>query len=427
MILSRRALALGALILACGLWTSASGAQAPIPTEDGLRQAFNKEQKVWSQVRKGELEAKDHTKTLDAVAAYYVLRVRTLEARDPNAMKKIVDSFDGELMYFIKSSKAELHVYLGKALIARFKDVFALDFTSEHLAQINAALMLPSLGRVNSDEVGDYLAQLVADPKVHDAIKVHALRGLRENLQLFPPRIITEDTDLTDKKVLDRKKRDLERIKILADFIGRTWDTKQIDADAVRYLRREAIQTLAQMQVAAVSMPRKKGQLEGPVAYTLAGILGKNKLAPAPGFMEKCEAALGLCQLKTKGLPEYDPSQACYLVGRFMIEFVNEYKRDWANFAGTAKKRPPFFPWKILAERGRLAMQDLVAHCKDTPAAAAAQKLQGACDGVFQAIANKYGAVDSTLDLETCVRGLAAVKAAKLYKNVNGFDVDPGE
>ena len=46
--------------------------------------------------------------------------------------------------------------------------------------------------------------------------------------------------------------------------------------------------------------------MEGPIAVTLLKVLVPGNLDPAPNLAERNEAALGLCQMNYKNMPEYD-------------------------------------------------------------------------------------------------------------------------
>src|SRR5439155_14055972 len=118
-----------------------------------------------------------------------------------------------------------------------FKDVFSLPFDENRLGCVNAALLLPKLARMEEEEIGDYLAELVKDPKKHDAIKLYALKGLAA---YFPAHEWTVAGAPADAA---RKKREIERIKVVMDFLQRKWDASKADDDAIRFLRREALKT----------------------------------------------------------------------------------------------------------------------------------------------------------------------------------------
>src|SRR5262249_52373327 len=133
---------------------------------------------------------------------------------------------------------------MGPHFAKAFKAVFDRDFLPNRQGSVNAALMLPALAKLKQEEVGDMLKDLINDPKVHDAIKIHTVRALRE---FFPVKTLDNADNLKDQKVADKKKRDLERIAALTAFIERKWPTPQDkqELDAIHYLRREAIISLA--------------------------------------------------------------------------------------------------------------------------------------------------------------------------------------
>ena len=75
--------------------------------------------------------------------------------------------------------------------------------------------------------------------------------------------------------------------------------TDEGELEALRYLRREAVISLAHAGVPAVSAIKSSGAVKGPVAYELLRVLVKGKGAynPSPSLSERVEAALGLCLL----------------------------------------------------------------------------------------------------------------------------------
>src|SRR5262249_30838088 len=208
-------------------------------------------------------------------------------------------------------------------------------------------ILLPKLARLEEEEIGDYLAGLVKDPKKHDAIKLWALKGLAA---YFPAHewTVVAPKDRDGKEIPEaRKKREVERSNAVIEFLRRNWESNHADDDAIRYLRREAIKTLAQAQVPAVEITKDKAV--APVAKTLLKILEpKNGMNPSPSLQEKVEAAIGICQIKVIPNSLYLPDQGIYLVGTFLVEFANEYINDRSSFVGGNSKtrKIPKLPWK---------------------------------------------------------------------------------
>jgi len=247
------------------------------------------------------------------------------------------------------------------------------DIKNDYSTVINAALMLPSLGRFKSDAISDYLVALIKDDKTHDVVRLSALKAMRE---ILPITLVDDQTDLEVKSIAARKKRDIEHVEALTKFIERQVKIEGLspeEINAVRYLRREAITSLASAGAPAVSAIKKQGKVEGAVAPTLMNVIAGN-LTPTPSLQEKIEAAIGLCHMKSpKGLavdmPEYDPQLSVYLVALTLDQFVKEYNKDFTNFSVTTPaKKIPYLGWKTEGRRFKAALSDLVKNVGKGPA-----------------------------------------------------------
>ena len=109
-------------------------------------------------------------------------------------------------------------------------------------------------------------------------------------------------------------------------------------------------------------------RVKTPVALALMKILAPetNDISPQPSLAEKTEAALGLCRMHWK-LEKYQPDATVYLVGRFLMEFVAEYRNDQPKFAGK-NKQPPLLPWSDYALRLEDSLRDLQSTTHTYPA-----------------------------------------------------------
>src|SRR5262249_21765181 len=152
-----------------------------------------------------------------------------------NAMARIVKDFDGMLSYATgpATSKPMRDATVNKLapeLVKAFKQVFDLDFNDNRMAVVNAAVMLPHLAKLKHEDIGDFLANIVADEKKHDAVRVHAAKALHE---FFPVKAFTK-FDLGNKQALERKARDKKRVDALLTLIDRPMpkisDPYEIDA-----------------------------------------------------------------------------------------------------------------------------------------------------------------------------------------------------
>ena len=298
---------------------------------------------------------------------------------------------------------------LGKYTANAFGKVFEQDFEApdNRVAIVNAALMLPPIAKLKQEDVGDLLVALLKDKDKHDIIKHFAAKSLRE---FFPANIISVNDNLKNAKTKQKMERDNERLAALVDFIHRKVPAGISDEEraAFVFMRRDAIASLAQAGVPAVSALKRENVVKGPVAYELIKVLmksGKEALDPAPTIQERTEAALGLCQLKDSlGDANYNPAVAVYAVGLCLHDFTSEYSKDWNNLDGRKNLRfpkpgskEPTMYFKITAERFRQGLKELTVQSKGTPASGSAKALERESDKLLAAMV-KYASIQDELN-----------------------------
>ncbi len=321
---------------------------------------FNAEKKNdFKKVMQGEREYKAADQALLELAAqYYIYRITWFDKiqRDRELLNKVREEFKSEADAAPKYKETVAKPF-AKALLGCFADVFKLSFDKNRIAHVNAALMLPGLAQFKSEEVGDFLAKLIADPKTHDAVRMHAARALGEFFRSIPP---MEQTQAKGNDL--RRQKDPARIQALLDVIDKKWDPKKIAPEAAQYLRREAVKALAQARIPAVEVG--KGKLTAPVAIGLLRVLAVPPvLVPPPSQGEKLEAAIGICQLQVDAAHDlFVPEIGIYRTARALNEFVRNYQTDFkSQFGGAGKKaKTPVMPWRYDAERVKLALKAMV-------------------------------------------------------------------
>jgi hypothetical protein len=243
------------------------------------------------------------------------------------------------------------------------KEVFKLDFVNNRVSIVNAAILLPIISKMRQEEFGDYVTELLKDPKQHDTVKLYALKALRDYLPAVRVTRLTDQDQPKEvqQKFKEQKARDLGRLKAVTDYLRRDWKMpkeapKEVE-DVARFIRREAIQTLAVAGVPALEVA--KGKVEGAVAPHLLLVLtgATSGMLPEPGLMEKCEAAVAICHLNVKQVDDYQAELGAYLVAQFVAEFIREYQKDYPNFGGKLSKddkdtrKLPLIAWKVQADR----------------------------------------------------------------------------
>lgn len=371
-----RSIGAGVLVGACvlALRPLDGRSQEQVGSEAELRKPFAEVQYQVNRFASGQASpGAGDKKGIDIAARWYVQRLTWSGIREsPGQLAKVQDEFERIITTAtnpnaIKVNRAFAEQF-GPALVAAIRPVLEQDLLAgdNRVVLVNAATMLPLMAKLKEDAVGDYLAELLRDPKKHDAIRLYAAKGLRE---YFPVQVF-EEKYRDVKKFEERKKHDLSRVEALIGFIDGSWqpDGKAMDPDVVRYLRREALEALSQAKVPAVSAIKPLNKVEGPIAPTLLKVLGGKNLGTEPKLAEKIEAAIGLASMKLAGIPEYKPDLAIYHVSLFLDEFARSYNGDWVNLGGGAAKakdrKLPAMAWRVQAKRLELAMKEMADNAK---------------------------------------------------------------
>lgn len=224
----------------------------------------------------------------------------------------------------------------GRALVSACEDVLK---TREPIARINAARILARLGDTGFEEFVDPLTRVVEDKEQLDAVKLYALRGLKESF-------------VSVEKFKDPE-REARAIQAIIAFLHRPAPETSSGEEmrAFHYVRREAVAALAKCRQPAVELNKK---VVSQPALELLRVVTREGFEPrtAPILSERVEAAVGVGLMQTKRYEKfYNPDYAAQHTGYFLIEFVNKYHAD------RQKQQPiPDEPWKIHAARLRQAV-----------------------------------------------------------------------
>jgi hypothetical protein len=306
---------------------------------------------------------KADVKVAEAAANYYVLRVTSSLEKEMSAVNddfnKMVAQAMGVLDLTSKKPRPNrdfIDMFAPK-LVDAMTQVLNRDASKDPSTVVHASMMLQSMAKLKQEKIADYLVTLINKKDTHGIIQVYALKGMKEYL---PVTSYDENANFFNKTLLAKKSTDIKYVEALAAFIERDIDIDELPTDqgeAVRYIRREAIASLANAGVPAViafakpmKIDGKMVQVEGLVAPTLLKVLAKDALNPPTTLHEKIEASIGLLNMKISNMPDYNPDLATYLVGRTLLEFMAEYNRDLQNFVG-ANKKVPFVAWKTESRR----------------------------------------------------------------------------
>jgi hypothetical protein len=363
----------------CLLFPAVSRGQQLYNVEHGKE--FEKVEKRLRELLRSEAKStKEDSKTAEAAARYFIWRItaKSLKEDPPKIQSDFATAINN-----VDSARCDEKFFpvYGAALADAMEQVFQRELLGDPLTVVNASMMLPTLAKLKWElkvpfpaetivlrhpAVVDLLLKLLEDPKKHTVVHLYALKALKE---CMPVRIQPEEK-FDDRKVNAKTKEkfilDVKCVNALVKFIEHPINASNPDDLAVaRYLRREAITALAQGGTPAVWYTSKKKLAEGPIAPTLLRVLKPNGLQPPASLEEKIEAAVGLCNMKYPNTPDYQPDLAVDLVGKTLVEFTNEYNRDWDRFAGAGlggkTKSLPRIPWKGAAKRFKEGLKELTA------------------------------------------------------------------
>ena len=361
--------------------------QGQLGTVEGLKKAFSDTNKRRDQLHSGEATpVKGDANVAEAIANYYLYRITHVTERPEKVQEEFSKAVDSAMEKRAKSNRAYVEGYFAPALAKSMTEVLNRDFKADRSAVIHAAMMLPALGRLKADATNDLLIALVKNG--NDVVRLYALKGLRETMPITPQPLEVV-LDFKDAAQNQKRNRDTLHVDSLARYIQTPIPVSGMrdeEVAAVRYIRREAIISLARAGSPAVlARPIKLGKKadpDGPVAPALLMVLAGN-VKPGPSLQEKVEAVVGLCNLKYPEMPEYDPSVATFLIGQTMLEFTAEYSKDLANFGvGGAKKELPYLAWKTEAKRLKASLGEYTKTTKTKQAT----ELQAYSEPILEAV-----------------------------------------
>jgi hypothetical protein len=367
---------------------------------------------------------KDAKLALDAEAKFLLYRF-SLEPiyNNPNVgflkyQKDFIDFIDQVERAENKKGNREFVRQISPVLKTRFNDLLAQDMQVYRIAIVNVAPMLPHAARLKDEAIGNYLAEILSDrgdkgPNMHGLVKLFAARGLRE----FFPVLTLETTPLAAADV-KRRDRDVRYVDALVKFIEHKGGDKlsDLEQNAIRYLRREAIEALAMAQSPAVLIENNK--VEGPIAPTLLRVLSpKGGVEPAPGLSERIDAAVGICQLNYAKSPTYQPETGVYLVGALVKDFATAYNKDLAK-----NPKQHELHWKIKAKLLEQALKDLTKNAKNHAVAPHAKKVADGATPLLKSIQtfNQVNAAELQL-FSKMVASIPPAPADLVYKGNKNY------
>jgi hypothetical protein len=348
-----------------------------IPEKD-----FDKERdeyKLFQALKKGEPPVNQVNKaTIDHGAQWYAYRLTYIEYHQDSDAKAVVpksmhELVDQALQQIVDPKRAlpaqqAYRQEFGKALALRLKEVLK---NPKPLVRVNAAIILTRLAETGEDEAGKVLTAVLNDSTQPDAVKLWAEHGLHK---LFAVKRANDTPPARAKEPMPDE--DAASVVALMNYVGRKVDfpegTPKEQIAAYHFVRAAGYQALGETRHPAVfKLENKKPKIEAPTALFLLQVMRKAGVTPEPTLTEQVEAAVGVCQLKAKILPDdYQADYVAYQVGQFIAEFADRYNQERQE-----NPSKPSEPWKVHAARLAAALTELQADVERTPAAPYLTKL----------------------------------------------------
>jgi hypothetical protein len=369
---------------------------------------------------------------LDLAAKFFVYRMTWDDALTAKAVFEFNDLIEketvGRAILGKVNDTTKFKSDFTKALVVRFRELTDLPLLDNARSILHGAQMFTGLAKMQQEEAGVYLQELIDDkknPPGQDAIRVYALRALGEMLPVSAWGEPAGNFVFGSKTNLAKKERDLARIDVLNRFILRPAPTAPDPEtlEAHRYLRREAIECLAKGGWPAVDSYRDNAasKADGQIALTLMKVLVPGSLNPPPTLAERNEAALGLCSIK--GTATYDGRATLPFIAATLIELNKTYAEDLPNI----KMGQAHFGWKIEGARWKKALDLLVdpvngPFSKDKAGLALAEAFEGKAKGEMASDAIgawlKHNTAINTLKIEGFMNANLPKGPISIFKDV---------
>jgi hypothetical protein len=344
----------------------------------------------------------ENRKLLELAAQYYVNRLTRATYRQGTPDREGNATKMAEL---VREANRQLPEYKGRRELEPKQQVFVEEFSRQVVKQvenvlktpwpisrINAAMILAHLGKVGAEESADAMVKVLNDPQQLDAVKLYALRGLKD---LFALQHIAERPfQFKDKE------REVKCILALLKFLDRPADEfanvrpddpKYVEVEGFRWVRREAIEALGETRYPALVDSKKKVREDGQTAWRLLRICCADGISPAPSPSERLAAAIAVCRLDPQLTPTYQVDYAIHAMGWVVRDFVLGYNEDYRDTKGKS------FLWKYSALRLAAALHVLkanLANVRDKNAVAYTNELIAKYDSALGIIEKEQQFVD---------------------------------
>ncbi len=283
-------------------------------------------------LREGQPLGEADKEVLDRAAKYFVYRLTDRKHQFPppgagskqgmyELIQELFQHFPDLKKTSTNSTKAQNQQQYVKEFSNRLAAyVLKLLGSSDMIARVNGVILLARLGETGQEDLVDPMCKIIEDKNQGDAVKLHALRGLRN---LFDNR--HEDAFRGDAG----EDRLVHCLRTLTDFLNRQpakgTTATEAQREAFQYVRREAVRALGAARVPVIVKKRVKVSIP---ALQLLRVAAGAGLEPPPSLTEQVEAAAGLCRMQLKNVDKYQPEVAAYAIGRVVVDFATQYDKD---------------------------------------------------------------------------------------------------
>ena len=129
-------------------------------------------------------KSKMHDGIIQASAEFFILRV-SQRAGDPD---KLLKEFSANVTKVMDKNNVknntEFRRLYGVALVGTVKGEVGRDIKEDPTSVVHSAALLPILARLKNPYVNEYLITLIEDNKTHDAVRLYALKALKETMPI---------------------------------------------------------------------------------------------------------------------------------------------------------------------------------------------------------------------------------------------------
>ena len=315
----------------------------------------------------------DHQKAIDAVANYTMLRITSEVNRriKPGQVVEMADLVRQAADYMLEvpappkklseSQRDYMQVY-GKACLERLRPIFGTaekPSKFEPIVRVNAARLLSLVARMGYEESADVAIAVIENPKEIDAVRFWALQALRNLFTAVNP-------DFPEKSVVTKADRELKAVQALIGFISRkvkTDDMPPEEAEAVRYVRREAIRALGHVRK---PIYRTEGKIVAiPALWLLRVAAADPVLSPLPNVSERVEGAVSYLQLNPDRTENTD--YAVFYLGKMARDLAKDFSekqdlkidpKEKPKELGTPVSQRDYYAWKAGMLKLEMGLKD---------------------------------------------------------------------